>query len=79
VSVTGTVASVSKDIMGDTSVALATDNQFLPVRCSFFDSAKPQIAKLQKGDQVTVSGTCAGKPAMDVVIKDCTAAVKAPQ
>jgi hypothetical protein len=77
VAVTGTVDSIVEDIAGDATVMLATDNMFAKVRCVFYDSAKPQIAKLQAGDLVTVSGICADGSARGAVIKNCTAVVKA--
>ena len=58
--VTGTVAGISKDFMDDPYLQLIGKNQYSTVHVSFPKSRMDELAKLQKGDNVTVSG-CIGK------------------
>jgi len=57
--ITGTIHDVGKDIMGKAFVALETKNQFLSIQCYVKDANT--LAKLSKGQSVTLSGTGGGK------------------
>ena len=59
--ITGTVESFGKDLADAPYIGLASGNQFMPVRCVFSGTDKEAIAKIKKGDQVKVRGTCHGK------------------
>lgn len=58
--ITGTVVEVSKDFMDDPYVQLLGKNKYATVRVSFAKSRLNELAKLSKGDNITVSG-CIGK------------------
>lgn len=56
--VSGTVGTIGKDIMDDPYVTLYSDNQYETVNAYFSKAGAPELAKLKKGDSVTV--TCKG-------------------
>jgi len=58
--VTGTVVEISKDFMDDPYVQLYGKNQYATLHVSFSKSRLDELAKLKKGDNITVSG-CVGK------------------
>lgn len=59
-SITGTVVEISKDFMDEPYLQLYGKNQYATVRVSFPKSRLDELAKLKKGDNITVSG-CVGK------------------
>ncbi len=59
-SITGTVVEISKDFMDEPYVQLLGKNQYATVRVSFTKSRQDELAKLKKGDNITVPG-CVGK------------------
>lgn len=56
--VSGTIGSISKDVMDEPYITLIAENEFETVQASFSKSALPSLSKLHKGDGVTV--TCKG-------------------
>lgn len=58
--ITGTVVEISKDFMDEPYVRLLGKNQYATVQVSFAKSRLNELAKLSKGDSITVSG-CIGK------------------
>jgi len=69
-SVSGTVDSIGKDITDTPYVTLQASGDFLGVQCMFDDQYKGELAKLQKGQHVTLRGTCKGK-SLNVLLADC--------
>jgi ribosomal protein L40E len=62
-SVTGVITNISKTL-GDLTVVLSSDNEvetILGVQCTFPESYKDSLAKLKRGETITVKGICSGK------------------
>lgn len=68
--VSGTVDSIGKDLTATAYVTLQASGDFLGVQCMFDDQYKGELAKLHKGQQVRLRGTCKGK-ALNVLLADC--------
>jgi hypothetical protein len=69
--VTGKVESITK-VFGSMSVTLqGKEMSFVGVQCFVAASEEDAVARLKKGAQVTVQGTCDGK-SLNVELKDCT-------
>ena len=69
ISVTGIVVSIGNDILDHPYVVLAKDvNQFTGVQCVFEN--KSEVASLNKGQSLTVTGECVGKM-MNVQMDKC--------
>lgn len=58
VEITGSVAGINKDVMGDVYVELMTANEFMPVHAS--GVSQEVAAGLSKGDQITLNCVGAG-------------------
>jgi len=60
--VTGVLSSISKDILGSPYIVLTGGGEYevWGVQCTFSSAYEPQLAKLTKGQQVTVTGKCKG-------------------
>jgi len=71
--VTGTVQEIGKDAFDNSYVNFTCDsNQFMSsFHCFFSDAHKGDLAKLTKGQQVTIRGKCAGFVIKTVQLKDC--------
>jgi putative nucleic acid binding protein len=72
VQVSGAVDSIGKDIMDSMYLTLSSGEEFglTSVQCFFNDSAGASLARLQKGERVTVICVCDGKFG-NVILKDC--------
>lgn len=72
VKVTGTVGTVSKDILDKPYVILGSGGAFevISVQCSLDDSSVKEAASLKKGQRVTVVGRVSGRM-MNVQVSDC--------
>src|SRR5262249_4696632 len=71
IEVTGVVEEIGKGF-GDQYVNLERGNlRIAGVRCSFPDSAREQLAKLKKGQTVTIKGRGNGFLVGEVGLKDC--------
>ena len=70
--VSGTIESIAKDIMDTMYVSLEGGGEFemRGVQCYFADSENSKLAKLSKGQQITIRGKCDGLM-MNVLIKEC--------
>jgi len=68
--VTGKIASIGKDITDNIYITLATDDIFGEVQCLFADTHSDVLAKLSKGQKVTIKGKCDGKM-MNVFLRGC--------
>lgn len=60
--VTGVVSSIGKDVLGSPYVVLTGGGEYevWGVQCTFSSAYEPQLAKLTKGQVVTVTGKCKG-------------------
>jgi hypothetical protein len=70
--VTGIIDSVAKDILDTPYVSFRSSDKgtFRGVQCFFKESEVPQLARLRKGNTLTIEGTCNGLM-MNVLMKDC--------
>jgi hypothetical protein len=50
----------------------AGDVNLTAVQCFIVDSAEPDVAKLQEGQQITLQGTCDGQAVGQVKLSKCT-------
>jgi hypothetical protein len=66
--VVGYVGNIGKDIMDDIYITLSSDDIIRSVQCYIED--KESVLQLQKGQKVTIYGTCNGLM-MNVQMKDC--------
>ena len=66
--VEGRIGDIGKDILDDIYVTLESNDMIRSVQC-FIDD-KDLVAKLQKGQRITVFGKCDGLM-MNVLMKDC--------
>lgn len=63
--ISGTVTSISKGIMGDASIL------FDGVHCLFTEGEQSSLARLSKGQQVTVKGKVYGVGLSNVLVRNC--------
>lgn len=72
VSVSGVVDSVGEDLMGDPYVLLTDGSEFTftGVQCFFGDSHRDELARLSKGDRVTLRGQGEGY-LMNALVRGC--------
>lgn len=72
VSVSGVVDSVGEDILGDPYVLLTDGSEFsfAGVQCFFGDSHRDELARLSKGDRVTLRGQGEGY-FMNALVRGC--------
>lgn len=69
--VSGVVESVGRDAFGSPHVVLAVRGRLLGVQCVFGRDADADLAKLARGEDVTVLGECAGLAAGVVIVSGC--------
>jgi hypothetical protein len=67
------VDSIGKDISDTMYVTLSSGKQYsiTNVQCMFGDEHKNALAKLSKGQKVTIKGRCDGKFG-NVLLRDCS-------
>jgi formylglycine-generating enzyme required for sulfatase activity len=72
IEVSGVIGSIGKDITNSMFVILGTGGNFSfrYVQCFFADSEEGKLARLSKGQLVTIKGECAGLM-MNVLVKGC--------
>ena len=60
--VTGVITSIGKDILGSPYIVLGSGDEWevWGVQCTFSSRYESWLAKLKKGQQVTVTGKCTG-------------------
>ena len=75
ISVRGVIDEISKDILGKPYITLKTGELIYRVQCYFPKSHELLLADLQKGQTVTVSGTCTGALG-HVFLEDCSFGIK---
>ena len=70
--VTGVVESIGKDILDTPYITLTSGGQYevWGVQCMFDEKYEPELAKLTKGQMVTVQGECDGY-LVNVLLRDC--------
>ncbi len=61
IAVTGKVEAIKKGLGGQPIVLLSAPKRFVKVRCMFGKEYAPQVAKISKGNVITVKGVCKGK------------------
>ncbi len=72
VSVSGEVRSIGKDLMDQPYVSIRPGDQFAVrgVQCFFASTDAHRLARMRKGDTVTLMGKCGGLM-VNVLLKDC--------
>jgi hypothetical protein len=77
--VTGVVDSIGKDILDTPYITLTSGGKYemWGVQCMFDEKYEPELAKLTKGQTVTVQGKCDGY-LVNVLLRDCALASSAP-
>lgn len=77
--VTGVVESIGKDILDTPYITLTSGGQYevWGVQCMFDEKYEPELAKLTKGQTVTVQGKCDGY-LVNVLLRDCALVSSAP-
>ena len=72
VEVTGYVNTIGKDILDNPYIALSTGEQYAinTVQCMFSKADEASLAKVSKGQQITLSGTVSGKLG-NVLVQGC--------
>lgn len=70
--VTGKIDDIGKDIFDSIYITLKTDDMIGSVQVYFSDKDAESVAKLAKGDKVTVVGKGSGKSLTNVIIKKAT-------
>ncbi|MFN3405597.1 MAG: OB-fold protein [Cytophagaceae bacterium] len=71
IAVSGRIAGIQKDIIGDTYVLLETNYYVNRIQCYFNDETV--ISNLRKGQDFTLIGTNYGMTLTNVILKDCQA------
>lgn len=72
IEVTGTVTSISKDILNTPYIALKTEEYgIFQVQCMFSKSDEAQLAIIAKGSRITLRGTVTGKLG-NIIVNDCS-------
>lgn len=57
----GTIQDIGKGIMGKAYIVIGVDNSNGGIQCFFTKGEEPSVARLSKGQKVTVKGEVAGK------------------
>ncbi len=68
--ITGVISDIGKDILNDPYISFKID-YLQSVTCYFSKDEIKKIAKLNKGETITVIGKCGGLILTNVIIKDC--------
>lgn len=73
VKITGIASTInSADVLTSANILLKTDNSLLGcVQCNFNSENAPDLANIQKGQAVTIIGTCNGLSFYNVLISAC--------
>ena len=70
--ISGTIEGMSKNLFGNSYIALETGKMSSNVKCFFEKGKESELAWLSKGERVRVMGVVSGKWASDVHVNDCT-------
>lgn len=68
--VTGKVRKIGKDISDTPYIALKASRVIGSVQCMFAKSRSSELAKVRKGQQISLKGLCEGKM-MNVILRGC--------
>ena len=73
VKITGIISAInSRDILTSANVLLSVDGSYLGcVQCNFNSSDAKDLASLEKGQTVTIIGTCKGLTTFNIMINAC--------
>ncbi|MEE8404938.1 MAG: hypothetical protein V3S17_06070, partial [candidate division Zixibacteria bacterium] len=71
IEVSGRIQEIGKDILDNAYIVIGGDGFFEGVQCTFLSNQQLSVAKLSKGQHVTVKGEVAGKMGSVLVYK-CT-------
>jgi hypothetical protein len=71
VKVHGTIMSIHRDHLERPCVDLGVGDALGAIQCSFEKTDEDVVAKLSKGDRVTIMGVCGGKTAFRVLVLGC--------
>jgi hypothetical protein len=69
--VSGVIRNIGKDIMGGAYIVIGGSGFLDGVQCTFTKSENPSVARLSKGESVTVKGQVGGKMG-NVLLNKCT-------
>jgi hypothetical protein len=70
--VSGSIESIGKDIMDQAYVVIGGQGFLDGVQCTFTKGEESSVARLSKGQQVTIKGEVSGKMIGNVLINKCT-------
>jgi hypothetical protein len=66
--VSGTIMSIGKDILDDAYIVIGGEGFLDGVQCTFTKGEQSSVARLSRGQQVTVKGEVAGKVIGNVLV-----------
>jgi len=71
--VTGIIEDISRDIKGTPFVILGKGNGLaVGVKCEFSSEDETQLARLSKGEEITIRGKCVGYWIINVLLRGCS-------
>ncbi len=70
--VSGTIQDIGKDIMDDAYIVIGGEGFLDGVQCMFTKGQQSSVARLSKGQHVTVKGEVSGKMFGNVLVNKCT-------
>jgi len=68
--ISGTIKDIGKDVLDNIYITLDRGEAFFSVQCYFDNSEAGSVGALEKGQNVTILGTCHGQTG-NVIIKQC--------
>lgn len=72
IEVTGIINSVGKDVMGIPYITVSGDQFGITnVQCMFAQGSESELAKVSKGEQITLRGNATGKVIINVLLSGC--------
>ena len=70
IQITGNIKDIFREVMGHPYVTFSVDGHFQSVQAVFDKNEEKNVAKLKKGQSITVRGKCTGKR-IDVMLDNC--------
>lgn len=70
--VSGTIQNIGKDIMDDAYIVIGGEGFLDGIQCMFTKGQQSSVARLSKGQHVTVKGEVSGKMLGNVLVNKCT-------
>jgi hypothetical protein len=71
ISVTGTIKDIGRDMEDGPYVTLGTEQVLSAVQCMFSKQDEPLLARLSKGQSLTIQGKCDGLAIISVILSNC--------